>query len=49
MLNVSNLFVDSGKRIGGISHLEALKERTPLQIRVVPNGDGTSFVEINKL
>jgi exonuclease SbcC len=29
-----------------ISHVEALKERIPLQVKVIPNGDGSSFVEI---
>ena len=45
-LNALNLLQSSGKMVGVISHVEALKERIPLQIKVVPNGDGTSFVEI---
>jgi len=45
-LNTLNLLQSSGKMVGVISHVEALKERIPLQIKVVPNGDGTSFVEI---
>ena len=46
-LNALNLLQSSGKMVGVISHVEALKERIPLQIKVVPKGDGTSFVEIN--
>ena len=46
-LNALNLLQSGGKMVGVISHVEALKERIPLQIKVVPNGDGTSFVEIN--
>ncbi len=45
-LNALNLLQSSGKMVGVISHVEALKERIPLQIKVVPKGDGTSFVEI---
>ncbi|PHR54451.1 MAG: lantibiotic ABC transporter [Arcobacter sp.] len=45
-LNALNLLQSSGKMVGVISHVEALKERIPLQIRVVPNGDGTSFVKM---
>ncbi|MEA1891194.1 MAG: AAA family ATPase [Campylobacterota bacterium] len=44
-LNALNLLQSGGKMIGVISHVEALKERIPLQIKVIPNGDGTSFVE----
>jgi exonuclease SbcC len=40
-----NLLQSSGKMIGVISHMEALKERIPLQIKVIPKGDGTSFLE----
>ncbi|WP_108064345.1 AAA family ATPase [Poseidonibacter lekithochrous] len=46
-LNALNLLQSSGKMVGVISHVEALKERIPLQIKVVPKGDGTSFVEIS--
>lgn len=46
-LNALNLLQSGGKMVGVISHVEALKERIPLQIKVVPNGDGTSFVEVN--
>ena len=28
-----------------ISHVESLKERIPLQVKVVPKGDGTSGLE----
>jgi len=29
-----------------ISHVEALKERIPLQIKVEPKGDGTSLLDL---
>ena len=45
-LNALNLLQTSGKMVGVISHVEVLKERIPLQIKVVPNGDGTSHVEL---
>ena len=45
-LNALNLLQSSGKMVGVISHVEALKERIPLQIKVMPKGDGTSFVEL---
>ena len=45
-LNALSLLQSSGKMVGVISHVEALKERIPLQIKVVPNGDGTSFIKI---
>ncbi len=44
-LNALNLLQNTGKMVGVISHVEALKERIPLQIKVVPKGDGTSFLE----
>lgn len=44
-LNALNLLQSRGKMVGVISHVEALKERIPLQIRVLPNGDGTSYIE----
>ena len=44
-LNALNQLQSSGKMIGVISHVEALKERIPLQIRVVPRGDGTSYIK----
>ncbi|EQB40547.1 hypothetical protein M947_01730 [Sulfurimonas hongkongensis] len=47
-LNALNLLQSGGKMVGVISHVEALKERIPLQIKVIPNGDGTSFVEVNQ-
>lgn len=43
-LNALNQLQSSGKMVGVISHVEALKERIPLQIRVVPRGDGTSVL-----
>jgi exonuclease SbcC len=46
-LNALNLLQSSGKMIGVISHVEALKERIPLQIKVTPRGDGVSFIEID--
>lgn len=45
-LNALNLLQSGGKMVGVISHVEALKERIPLQIKVIPNGDGTSYVEV---
>ncbi len=47
-LNALNRLQDSGKMVGVISHVEALKERIPLQIKVVPKGDGTSRVEMSE-
>ncbi len=45
-LNALSILQDSGKMIGVISHVNALKERIPLQISVQPKGDGTSLVEV---
>ncbi len=45
-LNALSILQDSGKMIGVISHVEALKERITQQINIVPRGDGTSSVEI---
>ncbi|WP_066358450.1 AAA family ATPase [Aliarcobacter cryaerophilus] len=45
-LNALNQLQSSGKMVGVISHVEALKERIPLQIRVMPKGDGTSVLEL---
>ena len=45
-LNALNLLQSSGKMVGVISHVEALKEAIPLQIKIVPNGDGTSRVMV---
>lgn len=44
-LNALNALQSSGKMVGVISHVEALKERIALQIRVVPKGDGTSGLD----
>ena len=46
-LNALNQLQSSGKMIGEISHVEALKERIPLQIKVEPKSDGTSGLELN--
>ncbi|MEV9615379.1 AAA family ATPase [Aliarcobacter butzleri] len=46
-LNALNQLQSSGKMVGVISHVEALKERIPLQIRVMPKGDGTSVLNLN--
>ena len=46
-LNALNLLQSSGKMVGVISHVEALKERIPLQIKVIPKGDGTSFIQMD--
>jgi len=43
-LDALNLLQNRGKMVGVISHVEALKERIPLQIKVVPHGDGTSSI-----
>jgi len=45
-LNALNLLQSGGKMVGVISHVEALKERIPLQIKIIPNGDGTSTIDI---
>ena len=46
-LNALNQLQSSGKMVGVISHVETLKERIPLQIRVMPKGDGTSILDLN--
>ena len=46
-LNALNQLQSSGKMVGVISHVEALKERIPLQIKVEPKGDGTSVLNLN--
>ena len=46
-LNALNQLQSSGKMVGVISHVEALKERIPLQIKVMPKGDGTSVLSLN--
>ncbi|RXJ55244.1 SbcC/MukB-like Walker B domain-containing protein [Candidatus Marinarcus aquaticus] len=46
-LNALNQLQSSGKMVGVISHVEALKERIPLQIKIEPKGDGTSGLELN--
>jgi DNA repair protein SbcC/Rad50 len=45
-LNALNQLQSSGKMVGVISHVEALKERIPLQIKVMPKGDGTSLLNL---
>jgi len=47
-LNALNQLQSSGKMVGVISHVEALKERIALQIKVEPKGDGTSELELNR-
>jgi len=37
---------NSGKMVGIISHVKALKERIPVQIQVISKGDGVSSVEV---
>lgn len=44
-MHALSLLKDSGKMVGVISHVEALKERIPLQIKVVPKGNGVSYLE----
>ncbi|MDX4069868.1 AAA family ATPase [Aliarcobacter skirrowii] len=46
-LNALNQLQSSGKMVGVISHVEALKERIPLQIKVEPKGDGTSGLDLS--
>ncbi len=46
-LNALNQLQSSGKMVGVISHVEALKERISLQIKVEPKGDGTSVLDLN--
>ncbi|WP_449220373.1 AAA family ATPase [Tistrella mobilis] len=36
----------TGRRVAVISHVEALKDRIPVQIRVIPRGAGRSGVEV---
>lgn len=48
-LNALNQLQSSGKMVGLISHVEALKERIPLQIRVIPKSDGTSVLDLNNI
>jgi len=43
-LNALSQLQSSGKMVGIISHVKALKERIPLQIKVVARGDGTSKI-----
>jgi len=43
-LNALSRLQSSGKMIGVISHVKSLKEQIPLQIKIVPNGDGTSRI-----
>ncbi len=44
-LNALNLLQSRGKMVGVISHVEALKERIPLQIKVTSKGNGVSVVQ----
>ena len=46
-LNALNQLQSSIKMVGVISHVEALKERILLQIRLIPKGDGTSVLDLN--
>lgn len=46
-LNALNQLQSSGKMVGVISHVEALKERIQKQIKVEPKGDGTSVLNLN--
>lgn len=48
-LNALNQLQSSGKMVGVISHVEALKERIPLQIKVEPRGDGTSVLSLSNI
>jgi len=42
-----NLLQSLGEIVDVIFHVEALKERIPLQIKVMPKGDGTSVLNLN--
>ncbi|MDD2895467.1 MAG: hypothetical protein PHG81_05545 [Aliarcobacter sp.] len=42
-----NQLQSSGKMVGVISHVEALKEQFSFQINVVHKGDGTSVLDLN--
>ena len=46
-LDALNLLESRGKMIGVISHVEALKERIPLQIQVHKKGAGESYIELH--
>lgn len=46
-LNALNQLQSSGKMVGVISHVEVLKERIPLQIRLMPKGNGTSVLDLD--
>ncbi len=48
-LNALNQLQSSGKMVGVISHVEALKDRIPLQIKVEPKGDGTSGLDLKDI
>ncbi len=43
---LDSLYAISNRRIGIISHVEILKERIPVQIRLIPAGGNTSTVKI---
>ena len=45
-LNALNMLESRGKMIGVISHVETMKERIPLQIRIHKSGGGESHVEL---
>ncbi len=48
-LNALALLQSGGKMVGVISHVEALKQRISTEIKVVPNGDGTSRVIVPRV
>ena len=48
-LNALSQLQNSGKMVGVISHVKALKERINLQIKVISNGDGTSQVMMKEI
>jgi len=45
-LNALNMLESRGKMVGVISHVETMKERIPLQIRIHKSGGGESRVEL---
>ena len=46
-LNALDNLQNRGKIVGVISHVETLKERISSQIKIIPNGDGTSKIVIS--